>query len=709
MFAPARPAPEAAIVTVPETRAAAPNPIRLTALAAHEAGVCALPAREDASKVPDAGAWKQYQERLPTVEELGDWFGEGTTRTGIGFVMGAVSGGLECLDFDDREWEQDYCRLAVDVGLTDLVSRVWDGYTEQTPNGVHVVYRVAGAVGGNLKLAATADKGVKIETRSEGGWIVAAPSHGAVHASGEPYVLISGGLDQIATITLEERELLHGLARSMDQTPEPVAAPSVPTGPAKDDAPGSLYNNDDSVTTTQLMTGAGWTLVSSRGGTDNLRRPGKDGGISATVGHIAPGILRVFTTSTDFEAKSYDKFGAFAVLYHGGDHSEAGKALYRDFEQYRAPAPDPLTASPALAARVVRIDHGADGQAEIDSPTTAPRPVSGIVPGGDFVLDAPTTVPAIWGEGDQVGWAEGETLAIVGPEGTGKSTLAQQLVYGRVGLRPTVLGFPVAESSSRVLYLAMDRPAQIARSMRRGVREEDRALLNERLVVQRGPLAADVAANPPSLLDLAVAVGADTIVVDSLKDLAMQIGKEETGAPLNRAFQLCLAEGVEVVVVNHMRKSQGQNKKPDTLDDVYGSRMLTAGMGSVLLIWGEPGDLALELSQLKSPAERVGPLDIILEPDTGTFTVDRSERVNAVEFVRQQPSGECTVRAWANYRFSDFEAADPRKQRSHTQAARRELDGLHKRKLLDKRDGAVGGAGGGTATVYFDRRSGASS
>ena len=41
--------------------------------------------------------------------------------------------------------------------------------------------------------------------------------------------------------------------------------------------------------------------------------------------------------------------------------------------------------------------------------------------------------------------------------------------------------------------------------------------------------------------------------------------------------------------------------KPKRLADVYGSRWLTAGMGSVLLLWGEPGDLVVEVRHLKQP------------------------------------------------------------------------------------------------------------
>src|SRR4051794_35137540 len=78
--------------------------------------------------------------------------------------------------------------------------------------------------------------------------------------------------------------------------------------------------------------------------------------------------------------------------------------------------------------------------------------------GASFVLDAPSDVPAIWGTGTEVLWADGEALTIVGSQGVGKSTIIQQLVRARLGVgNGEVLGYPVEPGSGRVLYLACDR------------------------------------------------------------------------------------------------------------------------------------------------------------------------------------------------------------------------------------------------------------
>jgi DNA-binding NtrC family response regulator len=55
--------------------------------------------------------------------------------------------------------------------------------------------------------------------------------------------------------------------------------------------------------------------------------------------------------------------------------------------------------------------------------------------GGDFILDEPEIIPAIWGQGERVLWAEGEGIMITGHQGVGKTIVAQQVVLHRIGLR----------------------------------------------------------------------------------------------------------------------------------------------------------------------------------------------------------------------------------------------------------------------------------
>ena len=149
--------------------------IQATALKALNAGLCPIPPRQDGSKAPFPSKWKLYQESTPSQSDIENWYSE--ELTGVGLVTGAISGNLECLDFDTREvWEQ-YNDAARKAGLADLLKKVGNGYAEQSPNGFHLLYR-CDDIGGNTKLAGKPLPGNKvktlIETRGEGGFIIVA-------------------------------------------------------------------------------------------------------------------------------------------------------------------------------------------------------------------------------------------------------------------------------------------------------------------------------------------------------------------------------------------------------------------------------------------------------------------------------------------------------------------------------------------------------
>ena len=253
--------------------------------------------------------------------------------------------------------------------------------------------------------------------------------------------------------------------------------------------------------------------------------------------------------------------------------------------------------------------------------TAAPPPMPpGLVDGASFILNAPDLPPAVWGYGEDVLWSEGEALTVVGPPGVGKTTLCGQVVRARL-LGGSVLGYGVAPTASKVLYLAMDRPAQIARSLRRHFTEDDREALAEKLVVWKGPPPGDVAKNTTILLSLAKLAGADTLIVDSIKDAAIGLSNDEVGAAYNQARQHVLASGVQVMELHHLVKRGPNGAKPTQLADVYGSTWITSGAGSVLLLWGQAGDPIVEVTHLKQPANDVGPLMVEHDHAAGVSVV----------------------------------------------------------------------------------------
>jgi replicative DNA helicase len=330
--------------------------------------------------------------------------------------------------------------------------------------------------------------------------------------------------------------------------------------------------------------------------------------------------------------------------------------------------------------------------AQVATLTANTDPRARLEPGGQFILDAPRTAAAIWGEDDRVLWAAGESLLIVGPPGVGKTTLTIQLVAGRLGIIDRLLGLPIV-ASHRILYLACDRPAQIQRAMRRVFTEEHRELLEERLAIWKGPPARSFGDDPSLLTAMARDAGADTVVIDSLKDVAPGLAKDEVGAALNVAIQTATAENIDVLALHHQRKEQA-GAKPTTLQDVYGSGWIAAGAGSVVLLWGDAGDPIVELRHLKQPAEPIGTMKVEHDHHAGRTTIYRGA-VDELVALRNRPNG-ITIRELAQ-----LETGKPNPSDNDRKRAERRLNGLVRRGHAHKTGSEKGGKDGATESRYY--------
>jgi P4 family phage/plasmid primase-like protien len=211
-----------------------------------------------------------------------------------------------------------------------------------------------------------------LETRGEGGYAITAPSNGKVHPSGKGYILLKGGFDQVATITVREREELHRLARCLDEiyqeelekgTQEPInfnqkKYESTNTQEkSKSETGDDLKPGDDfniRASWQDVLRPHGWQMLHGRvlengGRIDYWRRPGKSEGVSAFTGNGENGKLFVFSSSTIFEQnQGISKFSAYAILNHDKNFSEAasdlakkgfGSAPKTNFKPYFGKAP----------------------------------------------------------------------------------------------------------------------------------------------------------------------------------------------------------------------------------------------------------------------------------------------------------------------------------------------------------------------------------
>jgi hypothetical protein len=175
-----------------------------------DGGISIIPVRLDGSKAPALESWTEYHHRLATPQELERWFL--CSDHGIGMVCGVVSGGLEVIDFDDGSLFEPWFQLVPDIacGLT---------YIRTPSDGWHVVYR-CDEIGGSRKIAMdpTREKKTLIETKGEGGMVVAWGSPASTHPTGKPYLKEAGLHPWFPwKITPQQRRELWAAARKFNK------------------------------------------------------------------------------------------------------------------------------------------------------------------------------------------------------------------------------------------------------------------------------------------------------------------------------------------------------------------------------------------------------------------------------------------------------------------------------------------------------------
>jgi len=379
---------------------------------ARAAGLSVVPCRQDGTKAP-VSEWKHYQEEPPAGSQLKTWYVD-LHHTGIGYVTGRVSG-IECFEFDDAGTYEAFKDAADRARLGELVDRIEQGYSDRSPaGGVHWYYR-CDTIEGNQKLAERpgqtgTSRQVLIETRGEGGYVIAAPSYGTVHPSRKPYTALYGSPSTIATITPHDRADLFQLARTFDEIPpKRLTLPKPPK--AGGERVGDVFNAR--AAWSDILEPHGWQQVFTRGAVTYWRRPGKDCGVSATTNHGGHDALYVFTSSTVFEPDTgYHKLTAFVMLNHDGDW----KAAIRDLASQGYVPPEGESAGSTA--------DGADGRPSEETgtpPRLLTRKASDIEP-RDIEWVWPRWLPF------------GMVGLFAGYGGSGKSTLALDIAAaGSVG------------------------------------------------------------------------------------------------------------------------------------------------------------------------------------------------------------------------------------------------------------------------------------
>lgn len=263
--------------------------------------------------VKSAYPWGKWQKERITEQELWFLMTDKYDTTAVAIVGGAVSGNLEIIDIDVKNWPGIDAKLFQELQL--LYPTLFASLRiNKTPSGgYHIFYRVStGVIPGNKKLAKKeGSKEAAIETRGEGGYVVAPPSLGyTIHQSAP-----------IPTISWEDRCSIISICESYNQVIKTVA----PFKATKNEDRWYSVNpfedfNQSSEAEGVLITN-GWTESDRSSRFIWFTRPDKGKGVSASF-NLQKRIFYIFTSSTQFEPdRGYNPATALSILQFDGNRS----------------------------------------------------------------------------------------------------------------------------------------------------------------------------------------------------------------------------------------------------------------------------------------------------------------------------------------------------------------------------------------------------
>lgn len=270
--------------------------------------------------VKSAYPWARWQKEIATEAEMYHEIIERRETTGFGIVGGKVSGNLEIIDIDTKNWAGIDARLFSDIKsfFPDLFNKL---RIHQSPSkGYHILYRISDhEAEGNKKLAWKEDsKEAALETRGEGGYVVASTAMGYRVVKDNP----------IPSISWVERCSLIAICEGYNQK---VKIKSAPANTKQledyyDENPWDHYNNSPAAES--VLTDNNWKLAGSSNNFIWFTRPdSRGGGVHASFNREKR-VYYIFTSNTQFEpSRGYLPSTALSILSHSGDKKVTFKFL----------------------------------------------------------------------------------------------------------------------------------------------------------------------------------------------------------------------------------------------------------------------------------------------------------------------------------------------------------------------------------------------
>lgn len=282
---------------------------------------------EDKSKIKKPCIkWKDYQERIIDKETLFKLMDEKFQTTAVCVIAGKVSGNLECIDIDVKNWAGVDAMYFTQIKA--LFPDLWNRLRiHRSPSGgFHILYRIVDhEPEGNQKLCKKIGmKLAAIETRGEGGYLLVPPSVGYTIYKDEP----------IPTLTWSERCSLVAIAQGFNEdTPQPKQQFTQSTKQVSayyDETPIEHFNRSERAET--ILLEHGWKFLKKTHQFIYFERPDQtETGRVAASFNLQKRVYYIFTSSTQLEPdRGYLPSTILLILSMGGDKKKTYKYLVNE-------------------------------------------------------------------------------------------------------------------------------------------------------------------------------------------------------------------------------------------------------------------------------------------------------------------------------------------------------------------------------------------
>ncbi len=286
-------------------------------------GFSVIPLRRDKKPLL---VWQEFQTRLPSDEELEEWFLRRWPDANLGIVTGALSG-LVVVDADGEAglaWIKQHLPV---TGVYVRTGRGWHAYFRHPGGNVRNRGRIA----------------PEVDIRADGGYVVAPPS---LHACGTAYAWLFtpglGGWDDLELYRLKEVDVsLAGIVRSGAESRVSGGGLSSPLGPPFDlSGVDTLLNAEPveqgrrNVTLARLAgrwfaqgMDAETCLLAALGWNSTLPRPLDSKEVRRTVESIRRADVRHHPERTEWTGKKAEKVAGSCAGSGVSEYSEYGGAV----------------------------------------------------------------------------------------------------------------------------------------------------------------------------------------------------------------------------------------------------------------------------------------------------------------------------------------------------------------------------------------------